>query len=73
MIWCFGSKHKEQATVPPHGHLIYSCRLSILGEGPVEAYTELYLEDADGIRTVPLTVKGVGVLPRKPTNEAAHP
>jgi hypothetical protein len=41
-------------------------------EGLVEACTELYVEGDEGIRTVPLTIAGVGRLVRRPTDEKLY-
>jgi hypothetical protein len=39
----------------------------------VETYTEVYVEGAEGIRTFPLRIQGVGVRTKEPANEKSPP
>jgi len=60
---CFSSKHPDQITIPAGETFHYECELSIKEAGPFSAQVEIYLEE-DGLRTVPLTVRGTAVAPR---------
>jgi hypothetical protein len=59
---CFDSKHSTQIVIPAGETFTYECELSVGQARPFEAKIDLYLED-NGLRTVTLTVRGVGVAP----------
>jgi hypothetical protein len=59
-IYCFRSKHPQQISVPAGGDFLYQCELTIHGAGSFDFGMDLYLADPD-LRTVTLTVRGVGI------------
>lgn len=59
---CFTMKHLEgeQVVVPPGGTANYVYEVSVRGPGPFDIDSELFLDD-DGLRAVPLKVRGTVV------------
>ena len=67
-VYCFRSKHRHQIIVPPGTDFLFPCVVTIHGEGPFEFGMDLYFADPD-FRTVPVTVRGVGIAPRESKND----
>jgi hypothetical protein len=56
---CYKFKLEDPITIAPGKTDDIACELSVSGDGPFEVSMLLYLED-EGIRQVPLSVRGVG-------------
>jgi hypothetical protein len=56
---CFGPKLYEQIPIPARGEVLYECDIDVRKPGPFECPLDVHFEDG-GIRTVTLTVRGVG-------------
>ena len=67
-VYCFRSKHRKQIIVPAGGSFLFPCELTIHGKGPFEFGMGLYFADPI-FRTVPVTVRGVGIAPESSTND----
>jgi len=57
---CMDAKSNEQITIAPGETIEYQCDYDVYKPGPFELKLDVFLED-NGIRTVTLTVRGVGV------------
>jgi hypothetical protein len=69
---CYKSKYQVQMTVPPGGAVGYPCLISVRAPGKFEARMVLFLE-VQGLRELPLTVRGVGAVRGDNTNGTTAP
>lgn len=67
-VYCFRSKHRKPITIPAGGEFLFPCEITIHGEGSFEFGMDLYFADPI-FRTVPVTVRGVGIAPRESKND----
>jgi hypothetical protein len=59
---CFGPKRQTQVDIPPGATVSYECAVSVKRAGRFEARIDVHLDDAGGLRTITLTVRGNAVV-----------
>ncbi|HXD86290.1 MAG TPA: hypothetical protein VN641_07340, partial [Urbifossiella sp.] len=69
---CLGSGQPLNATIAAHSSYSLRCELHVQVVGPFESSFDVYLDDA-GLRTVTLTVRGIGVASRNAINGSETP
>jgi hypothetical protein len=62
---CFGPKLEIHVTIPANEEVDYVVEVKANRLGPFEVQTEIFLED-NGLRSVPITIRGQGVAAPKP-------